>query len=69
MQTNTAAVEVYFSAEEVCFFTVAVEVLNTMTVRKVSSFELGQDLLQSCGTLGVLEIICDNTIGRFFDRY
>ena len=41
MQTNTAAVdEVYFRAEEICC-TVAVEVLNTMTVRMVISFELG----------------------------
>jgi hypothetical protein len=44
MQTDTAAVEVYFRTEEVSF-TVTVEVLNTMAIRKISCFKLGQDLL------------------------
>ena len=68
MQTNTTAVEVYFGAEEVCF-TVTVEILDTVSIGKVSCFELGHDLLQSCGTLGALKVVCENAIGCFVDRY
>jgi hypothetical protein len=43
-RTDTVAVEVYLRTEEVGF-TVTVEILNTMTVRKVCCFKLEHELL------------------------
>ena len=47
VKSNTTTVEVYFCAEEVRF-TVAVKILDAVSIEVLGGFKLGKDLLQSC---------------------
>ena len=60
-------VEVHLSAKEIRF-TVAVNMLNSMTIGQICGDKLSENLLNPDGTLCPLEIKSQYTIGSFINR-